>query len=929
MYRATAAVVVLIISCLPVQATADEWRPAEGKLMTRWARDVSPSSVWPEYPRPQMVRPRWTSLNGLWDYAIRPRDDERPSHWDGQILVPFPVESSLSGVGKPVTPGQRLWYRRNFTAPDRKAGERVLLHFGAVDWQCTIWLNGEQIGVHEGGFDPFSFDVTDALRDGVNEVALAVWDPTDAGLQPRGKQVLQPEGIWYTAVTGIWQTVWLEVVPKQYIKSLKIVPDVDRGTIAVDVVAKGGDRVRITATHGDQRATAEGAVGKTVEVQLMDPQLWSPDAPNLHDLHVELLKSGAVVNAVDSYCGMRKVEVRKDERGINRLFLNNQALFQYGPLDQGWWPDGLYTPATDDALRYDIEMTKKCGMNMARKHTKYECDRWYYWCDKLGLLVWQDMPSGNSDSSAQSRDNYRRELKAMVNTLHNHPSIVMWVPFNEGWGQHDTSEVVTWLQNYDPTRPVNEASGWHDRGSGQVSDMHNYPGPGMRPAEPSRASVLGEFGGLGMPIAGHTWSDRRNWGYVSFANAQELTAAYVKLLRAMRPLVSQGLSAAVYTQTTDVEIEVNGLMTYDREIVKMVIQQIADAAYRLYQPPAAVRVLVPVSSQEGTRWRMTTSKPASNWHQADFDDHSWKMAAGAFGTFEPRGGKIGTKWDTSDIWLRKSFVVDEVPANEDVFVQLCHDDGVDVYLNGQLVARRDRAEANYTVRSLPDRAEPLLKHGENTLAVHCHQTGGGQLMDAGLICLQAADDGWISLFNGRDLTGWKASEKGDSFHVVDGELVIRGPRSHLFYVGPVEGADFTNFEWKCEVLTKPSSNSGMYFHTEYQHDGWPAKGYEVQINNSHPDPRTTGGLYAVADVMNDSPVEDNEWFTQQVTVQGQRIVVSVNGKVTADYIEPESVQREPDIAGRRLSHGTFALQAHDPNSEVRVRKIMVRPLPSP
>jgi hypothetical protein len=758
MKRFICALAFALACCSTVAA---EWKPVEGKLMTRWAKDVSPDKAWPEYPRPQMVRKDWTNLNGLWDYAITARDAGQPTKWDGEILVPFAVESALSGVGKAVQPDQKLWYRRTFEAKKPADGGRLLLHFGAVDWQCAVWVNGKEVGQHEGAFDRFTFDITDALNDdsnkegsasdAKNEIVVAVWDPTDTGNQPRGKQVLKPNGIWYTAVTGIWQTVWLEPVPADHIDSLKIVPDVDASAVRITTnttsdKSAARNKVRITAKHGDKTASATGPANEPIEVKLDDPQLWSPANPNLYDLRVELLDGDAsdgdkVLDAVDSYCGLRKIEVRKDSAGVNRLFLNGQALFQYGPLDQGWWPDGLYTPATDEAMNYDIEMTQKLGMNMARKHTKYECDRWYYHCDKAGLLVWQDMPSGDSDRTPESRANYRRELKLMIDDLHNFPSIVMWVPFNEGWGQFETPEVVAWLEQYDPTRPVNEASGWHDRGSSTISDMHNYPGPGMRPLEDKRAIVLGEFGGLGMPIADHTWTDKANWGYVSYASPEELTDAYLVLMNALRPLVAQGLSAAVYTQTSDVEIEVNGFMTYDREVVKMDSERIAVAARRLYEAPPQVRTLVPTSRDGATEWRYTFETPADDWHAADFNDAAWQTGLATFGTYAPAGGKIGTPWDTKDIWIRKTFDVADVPANEDTFIVISRDEAVEIYLNGELIAKRGGHEANYSVIPLPTNGSPLLKPTGNTLSVHCNQTTGGQLIDVGLITLESADGG--------------------------------------------------------------------------------------------------------------------------------------------------------------------------------------------
>ncbi len=618
---------VVILIFLPAFVFGAGYKPAEGPLMTRWAASVTPENAHAEYPRPQMVRPDWLNLNGLWDYAIRPRDEGRPESFDGQILVPFCVESALSGVMKTVGPDNRLWYRRTFEVPpgprwDPSMG-RILLNFGAVDWDTTVWINGKQVGTHKGGYDPFTFDITDALKDsGAQEIVVSVWDPTDGGTQPRGKQVRQPGGIWYTAVTGIWQTVWIEPVTKIYIKSFKMVPDIDAGVLRVDVEIGGTptdpDNLVVIAQipgvsneirRGEtQKGTAKGALGERLTIEVEDPNLWSPDAPHLYDLDISLCEQARrmtgppgviiqwdVVDQARTYFAMRKIELKKDEAGINRLFLNNEPLFQYGPLDQGWWPDGLYTAPCDEALRYDIEVTKKVGMNMARKHVKVEPDRWYYWCDKLGLLVWQDMPSGDRyigrddpdiERAPESAQQFETELKAIIQSFRNHPSIVMWVPYNEGWGQWDTARITRWIEELDPTRLVNSASGWTDRGTGDVHDIHSYPGPDVPRLENDRAAVLGEFGGLGLPIKGHTWQDERNWGYRSYTSAGELTDAYVALLRKLHPMTGeQGLAAAVYTQTTDVEVEVNGLMTYDRALIKMDAERITAANRALYTPP--------------------------------------------------------------------------------------------------------------------------------------------------------------------------------------------------------------------------------------------------------------------------------------------------------------------------------------------------------
>jgi hypothetical protein len=683
-----------------------------------------------------MVRENWVNLNGLWDYAIQDREAERPANWDGKILVPFAAESALSGVMQPVKPEQRLWYRRSFDAPGGKSGGRVLLHFGAVDWDTTVWVNGTQVGTHRGGYDPFTFDITEQLKRSGNEVVLSVWDPTNTGYQPRGKQVLKPGGIMYTAVTGIWQTVWLESVPAAYIQSLKIVPDIDRGVVSVTVRANEAASVRLSAVDGDQAvATQAGRAGQVVELRIDNAKLWSPDSPHLYDLTVELMQDGKTVDSVDSYFGMRKTHVAKDADGVNRLMLNNEVLFQYGPLDQGWWPDGLYTPASDEAMKYDIVMTKKFGMNMARKHVKVESARWYYWCDQLGLLVWQDMPAGDSPRSDESKANFRAELKAMIDMLQNAPSIVMWVPFNEGWGQYDTPEIVQWISSYDPSRPVNEASGWHDRGSGDVSDSHSYPGPGMRPVEADRVVVLGEFGGLGMPVSGHSWQAEKNWGYVSYQTAEELTDAYVNLLARMRPLIGRGLSAAVYTQTSDVEIEVNGLLTYDRDVVKMDLERIAAAASKLYLPPPIVKTLVPTSQNQPQTWRYALEEPGREWVQPGFDDAGWMSGPGGFGTQGTPGTSVRTVWSTSDIWIRRTFELDEIPSQGDISLTVHHDEDAEIYINGQRVQQLSRYTTAYVSVPLDAEAVQALKKGRNVIAIHCHQTQGGQYIDAGLSLL--------------------------------------------------------------------------------------------------------------------------------------------------------------------------------------------------
>lgn len=741
--------VVILCFCSSMHAA---WQPANGPLMTKWAKQVSPKNVHREYPRPQMVRKNWMNLNGLWEYAIRPKDESQPDQFDGwpghgQILVPFPVESALSGVMKAVGEDNRLWYCRAVKMPKKWTGQRVLLHFGAVDWDATVWVNGKQVGTHRGGYDPFTFDITDALKQtGEQDIVVSVWDPTNAGTQPRGKQVKEPRGIWYTAVTGIWQTVWLEPVPRTYIESIDIIPDVDSKSVRVMAVcptASPDYSIEVRVKDGwFTKSKAKGRVGERLVVAIKKPKLWSPDSPFLYDLKVMLKDSrGKKVDEVSGYFGMRKIEVKKDEDGINRLFLNNEGLFQFGPLDQGWWPDGLYTAPNDKALKYDIEVLKKVGCNMLRKHVKVEPDRLYYWCDKLGLMVWQDMPNGDKhirgsdpdlQRSKKSATQFELELKRVIEAFDNHPCIVMWVPFNEGWGQYDTARIVNFIKGLDATRLVNSASGWTDRGVGDVHDIHRYPGPAAPPTEEDRAAVLGEFGGLGLPVKGHTWQDEKNWGYRSYKTREELTDAYLALIENLRSLIGDGLCAAVYTQTTDVEIEVNGLMTYDRAMIKMDVKKAAAANKRLYLPPPIVETVVPTSQKQPQSWRYTTSEPADDWQKADFDDSAWKEGRGGFGTEGTPGAKVRTEWKTPNIWLRRTFELKDLNLSRP-HLTIHHDEYTEVYINGRLIAKLGGYTTSYVRVPLDEKAHNALRPGLNYLAIHCRQTTGGQYIDAGLV----------------------------------------------------------------------------------------------------------------------------------------------------------------------------------------------------
>lgn len=566
-----------------------QWAPAGDKIKTAWAEQVNPANVLPEYPRPIMERSEWKNLNGLWDYAITDVATATPASFDGQILVPFAVESSLSGVGKTVGSQKALWYSRPFEVPASWKGRRVLLHFGAVDWKADVWVNGVKVGTHTGGFTPFSFDVTPALLAKGNTLTVKVWDPTDDGYQPRGKQVNRPEGIWYTPVTGIWQTVWMEPVAEKHIEDLRITPDIDAHQLTVQarVNAASPSQLLEVQVYDGSKLVASGKSINQSPVQVNMPQdakLWSPDSPFLYTLKVTLKDGNKLLDQVESYAAMRKYSTRRDANGIVRLELNNRALFQFGPLDQGWWPDGLYTAPTDEALVYDIQKTKDFGFNMIRKHVKVEPARWYTHCDKLGIIVWQDMPNGDRGPewqmrkhfdgterkrSAESEACYRKEWKEIMDYLYSYPCIGTWVPFNEAWGQFKSPEIAEWTKQYDPTRLVNPASGGNHYTCGDMLDLHNYPAPEMFLYDAQRATVLGEYGGIGMALKDHLWVPDRNWGYVQFNSAAEVTKEYVNYANILYDLIPRGFSAAVYTQTTDVEVEVNGLMTYDRKVIKV------------------------------------------------------------------------------------------------------------------------------------------------------------------------------------------------------------------------------------------------------------------------------------------------------------------------------------------------------------------------
>ncbi|MET8052169.1 sugar-binding domain-containing protein [Streptosporangium sp. NPDC005286] len=565
-------------------------------LLTRWGAALDPEAVLPEYPRPQLVRDSYLNLNGRWRYAVSPVEPEAPDGYDGydgDIVVPFSPEAPLSGVGRQLLPGQTLWYRRALTLPDGFAvpGGRVLLHFGAVDQTCRVLLNGVEVGTHTGGYLPFACDITDTLREGPNTLVVAVRDDSDTGHHSRGKQKLRRGGIWYTAQSGIWQTVWAECVPAVHVERLTLVPHLDASCVEVTVHAASGRAAVDILADGEVVASAEADAGVPVRISIPDVRPWSPEDPYLYDVSVRLGADG-----VRGYVGMRSFGVGRDADGVPRLLLNGRPYFHAGVLDQGYWPDGLYTPPSDEAMVHDIETMKRLGFNMLRKHIKIEPMRWYHHCDRLGMLVWQDMVNGGGRyhplvitapvltplrlddrhhrwfgrGDAEGRERFAAELRETVELLRNVVGLAVWVPFNEGWGQFDAAGAAGELAALDPTRTVDHASGWHDQGAGDLRSLHVYFRRFRPPAgRDGRALVLSEYGGYSLRVEGHTFNDRE-FGYRRCRTPAQLGGAFARLhYRQIVPAVPRGLSATVYTQLSDVEDELNGLLTYDREVLKL------------------------------------------------------------------------------------------------------------------------------------------------------------------------------------------------------------------------------------------------------------------------------------------------------------------------------------------------------------------------
>jgi len=565
-------------------------------LATQWAEKINKRSPLCEYPRPQMIRDNWQSLNGIWDYAVTKKQTSCPENMDGIIVVPYAIESNLSSVCRKFTPDEKLHYKRQFTVNNIKPGSRVLLHFEAVDWKCEVFVNNNQVGTHTGGYIPFSIDITDSILIGDNNLIVSVTDPTDSNWQQRGKQVLEPTTIWYTATSGIWQTVWLEIVPENHIESLKTTPNLTESSVQIIAFTDYSSNVNIKILNENKTITEiNGKTNIANTISIPSPHLWSPDDPFLYQLEIT-----TETDSVKSYFGMRSISLKMDKTGRNMMLLNETSIFLNGPLDQGYWPESGMTPPCDEAMVFDLQSMKNLGFNMIRKHIKVESRRWYYHADRLGLLVVQDMPNGGKGivdhvgalvktifgnapkddnptsyhfadrSSIVSRQNFESELDEMIIHLRNHPSIVIWCPFNESWGQFDSWRIYKHVKSIDPTRLVDHVSGWHDQGCGDFLSVHTYKSKLTAPsANDRRAYFITEYGGYNYIDKDHLWRDDDEYGYKYFSTAKKLNRAYESLITdQVIPLIDKGLCGVIYTQLSDVEIETNGIFTYDRKVLK-------------------------------------------------------------------------------------------------------------------------------------------------------------------------------------------------------------------------------------------------------------------------------------------------------------------------------------------------------------------------
>jgi hypothetical protein len=838
-----------ICACLLVPttpATVSAWQMKQAPLMTAWSALVDTNNPLPEYPRPQMVRTNWMNLNGIWQFQAGATNDPVPvgQTLSSQILVPYPMESAISGVMQYY---EFSWYRRTFTVPSTWSGKHIILHLDAVDWQATVYVNGQPVGIHKGGYDPISYDITSYLNGGTNELIVNVYSPEDNGGQPRGKQTLYPGGIMYTSSSGLWQPAWLEPVDASGISGLRIVPDVDNSQVRLTVNGYATSGVTVVATvmsNGAAINTGTGSPQTELDIPVPNPNLWSPDNPFLYGLQISTVHGGVTNDYVTSYFGMRKISISV-VNGVPKIFLNNQACFGVGPLDQGFWPDGIYTAPTDAALEYDLQMEKALGFNAVRKHIKVERQRWYYWADKLGLLVWQDMPTCNSYTGNPSPPpvdplDFIAELSAMVTNHWNSPAIIMWDIFNEGQGeagsgngvgQTNTAYLVSLVKTLDPSRLVNQASGGSYFGVGDVFDEHSYPDPGD-PTSATQAPVDGEFGGIAWHVTGHLWNPAQaGTSYLlasSLDNFASLYDGYINEAISFKPTANGGLNAAIYTQITDVENECNGLMTYDR-LVKPDMDRIFSSNLKAITGQMTVTPVVPTSQTVPQTWLWTTNTPASNWYATNFNATGWSTGLAGFGTIDP-GVTPNTAWTTLGyIYLRRTFNPGSLTPQQsnDLGFTVYHDEDVAIYINGVFAASASGYSTAYVnVPMTPQAQAAIVPNGTNLMAVSCHQTTGGQFIDVGIsdqqliantftvptdeigywpldatsgtVAVDATGDGYNGTVYGAT---WNPSGK------VNGCLTFNGVNNYVQIPNPVSN-DFSIVFW---VKTSQTIGTGQWY----------------------------------------------------------------------------------------------------------------------
>ncbi len=749
--KAITTFVTIVLGSITFPLFSQSWKMQEAELPTRWMKDINIDQPLSEYPRPQLVRDGWINLNGLWEFEPGTADDVTPfgKTLSEKILVPFPVESAISGIKRHY---DRLWYRREFSVPKNWKGKRIILHFGAIDWESEIFINGKSVKLHRGGYDAFDVDITPYLKKGdKQELIVRVYDPTEKLGIPRGKQENPPHGllIMYTPITGIWQTVWMEAVDKNGIEKIKMTPNVDEEklTLTVRTYNENIENMIIQAKvldNGKVVSTTESMPGTDMNLPVPNPKLWSPESPFLYDLEIEIKRKDKILDKVESYFAMRKVGI-KDRDGKTKVYLNDKPVYNYGLLDQGYWPDGLYTAPTDEALRYDVEIQRKMGYNMVRKHLKVEPMRWYYYADKLGLMVWQDMPSVNSYIHEKPKIDtlqFQHEYKQMIEGLYNVPSITSWIIYNELQGQktadgiNPTTRMVELTRKLDSTRLINAASdnNHHDY-VGDILDYHSYPPPKIIEPQYGMAGVCGEFGAIALEVKGHEWKAGEGVGMLKVNSQKELEDVYAEYIHMLLQFKTYNyMSGAVFTQLTDVEQEVNGLLTYDR-IPKVDIDKIKALNEKLiYQDVENTEYFLSDAINKPCEWKFTSKEPESDWQFENFNDSDWKVGLSGFGNGNPPNSNEQTNWNTNDIWLRKSIDIRKLSSEEleKLIMVVYYDEDCEIYINGVLASSNKGYVSNYKQVEINKEALNAIKTGKNTIAVHCHQTTGGQYFDMGL-----------------------------------------------------------------------------------------------------------------------------------------------------------------------------------------------------